>query len=513
MTTRHSDDLALWHLLRESRRVLSRHKRRALGFFCITMGLVVIGLLVCPRKYISETRLFVRVGRESIGLDPTATTGQTLPVNDPRENEITSVLDILESRVVLERVVDRLGPSLILDGIPGDDTRPIAAADQSAPSRADGSSLKREKAIVHLSREIETIHTKKSNVIGVGYRDRSPELAQQVLRTFVEEFQAVHIGASRTHQSSAFFEGQANLLRGRFEIASKELNLAKDKINAVSVQQRRVSLQNHLSTIETAMLTSQADLDATDASVRGLDETLARLPKTTLTQEVTGFPDGALGSTRKRLYELELHEQELLSRYTEIHPLVVAVRRQASQARRILDAKAASPSQATSATNPVYQQLRLKQLEQQSASVALRARISSLRGKLTDVQEQVKSLNASETEIAQLQTRVDLLLDKYNAYSEKLEQARIDQALEDELISNINVVQPPTFVTQPVSPRKALVLVLGFLFATTGAISLAFFTEYMYGTLALVPVQPDTGTTAADPGAPKNEPEHVGASW
>jgi uncharacterized protein involved in exopolysaccharide biosynthesis len=174
-----------------------------------------------------------------------------------------------------------------------------------------------------------------------------------------------------------------------------------------------------------------------------------------------------------------------------------------------LDGRAASPSQATSATNPAYQALRLKQLEKQSDSVALRAKISSLQRTLADIHKQVQTLNASESEIAQLQQRVNLLLSKYTDYSEKLEQSRIDQALEDGQISNINVVQPPTFVPKPVSPKKAIVLVLGFLFATAGGISLAFFTEYMHGTLALFPIQ--AAENAASPlDRAINKPEIAG---
>jgi uncharacterized protein involved in exopolysaccharide biosynthesis len=327
MTARHSDDLALWHFLRESRRVLILHKRRALGFFAIAIALIVTGLLVCPRKYMSEAQLFVRVGRESIGLDPTATTGPTSPVNKSRENEITSVLDIIESRVILERVVDRLGPRLILDGVPDEATWSADGTRQSVASRSGGSALLREKAITHLSGEIETVHTKKSNVIGVGYRDRSPELAQHVLKTFIAEFQAVHIGASRTNRSAAFFKEQSELLHGQFSAASKLLNEAKDKINVVSVDRRRTSLQDHLGAIEAAMLTTRADLDATEAEILGLAETLRRLPKTALTEEVTGSPNGAASTTRKRLHELELREQELLTRYTENHPLVLAIHR------------------------------------------------------------------------------------------------------------------------------------------------------------------------------------------
>ena len=41
---------------------------------------------------------------------------------------------------------------------------------------------------------------------------------------------------------------------------------------------------------------------------------------------------------------------------------------------------------------------------------------------------------------------------------DQLEQARIGDAIEANRISNVNVVQPPSFIERPVSPRPALVL-------------------------------------------------------
>src|SRR5437773_2150058 len=96
--------------------VLRRHARRGVCVFGGVLGLVVLGLVVSPRAYQSEARLYVRVGRESIGLDPTATTGQTISLSDSREFEMNSVMDVIDSRAVLERVVDTLGAEAVLSG-------------------------------------------------------------------------------------------------------------------------------------------------------------------------------------------------------------------------------------------------------------------------------------------------------------------------------------------------------------------------------------------------------------
>ncbi|MEO2020057.1 MAG: hypothetical protein ABGZ53_37475 [Fuerstiella sp.] len=508
MNARLSDNQDVFRLLQAVREVpgiLKRHQKRMLCFFCGTIALVVLSLTLSPRKYVSEAKLFVRVGRQNVGLDPTATTGQTIAVHETRENEITSILDILQSRVVLQGVVDRLGADLILNG-GAVQSSPDASVSSDIQSTDEQSALRYDKAIAHLNSTIETARTKNSNVLGIIYKDRSPQLAQTVLQAFVDEFQTVHINANRTVGSAAFFEKQSGLLRQQFEDASRELNEVKNSINAVSVEQRRLALQNQLNTIETTMLATAADHESTLATIRGLAEALVSLPEKTLTQEITGFPDDAIGTTRKRLYELELREQELLTRFTERHPVVMAIRRQADAARSILTDRATTGRQATNADNPAYRQVHLNQLEKQSLAVGLSAKLVALKKQHAGTQLQLRALNGKEISIVEMQQRVDLYREKFTAYSEKHEQSRIDQALETERFSNVKLVQPPTFVAKPVSPQKALTLIAGFLFASVGALALAFLSEILdtFGRHQPVMAQPSDPDSTNAQHAPEN---------
>ena len=70
--------------------------------------------------YRSQAQLLVRLGRENVAIDPTATVGQTPAVSIPQsmENEINSAVVLLKSRVIVEKVVDSLGPRVILGAEP-----------------------------------------------------------------------------------------------------------------------------------------------------------------------------------------------------------------------------------------------------------------------------------------------------------------------------------------------------------------------------------------------------------
>ncbi len=75
-----------------------------------------LALLAWPRTFASEAKLFLRVGRESVTLDPTASIGQTMMLQKTQDEEVNAALDILNSRHIREQVVDKVGVDVILNG-------------------------------------------------------------------------------------------------------------------------------------------------------------------------------------------------------------------------------------------------------------------------------------------------------------------------------------------------------------------------------------------------------------
>jgi uncharacterized protein involved in exopolysaccharide biosynthesis len=450
--------------------VLHRHRGKAVVFFLATLAIVAVWLAFAPRKYQSDAQLFVRVGRESVTLDPTATTGQTISVYESREVEINSVLDLLSSRRILERVVDDLGARTILGGSP-DAPR--------EPRDAEQIRLEREQAIQRLESAVYPSHSRKSSVISVTARAASPELAQRILQSFLNAFHTCYLEAYRTSGSYEFFIAQAEVLDAELEQATEELSRAKNEIDLISIEEQRRTIQTQMSEIQTQRLAAETALATSEATIVQLRTMLQDIPERLVTQTVSGFPDGADGQVRKQLYELEIREKDLLTKYTQHHPLVKAVREQIAAARAILAQPEAPVEQTTLAVNPARQQFELQLLNEQSQAVALKARVAALRGQYDQIAGRLRDLNDREGRIARLEQRVELLKASHRSYAEKREQARIDQALAESRITNVNVVQSPTYVSRPVAPSRKLVLALGLFTALVGAFGLAFACEYL----------------------------------
>lgn len=464
----------------------NRHRSRALQVFLGVVALTILGLCVAPRAYQSEAKLFVRVGRESIGLDPTATTAQTISVSDSREFEMNSVMDVIDSRAVLERMVDTLGADVVLSGrLP---KVPTTAAIAPAADRIEQSDpMLREQAIRELADSIRTKSSKRSSVISINCKSSSPETAQYFLKTFLDSFQSLHMHANRATGSHSFFEEQCRLQADELRTATYELSQAKSTIGLTSLEGRQKTLEDQVSAIQSAAVKNASALASSEATIQSLRDTLGRLPDKVVTQEVTGFPDDAVGATRRHIADLKLKEQEMLVRFTSQHPYVQAIRQQIDAAQRALASPDPEVRQATRSSNPNRDQLHLRLFSEEATAAALRAESTSLREQAKAIRNDLGLLNSNDSEITRLQQRVDVLKSSLKGYTEKLEQARIDQALATESISNVSVVQPASFSPKPVSPKKSLVLAAGLVVAFLSALGTIVACEYVRPELLTIP--------------------------
>lgn len=64
-----------------------RHKGKAALFFGIVLAGTILFTIFVPRKFHSEGKLYLRLGRENATLDPTATLGENSIVAIPQSRE------------------------------------------------------------------------------------------------------------------------------------------------------------------------------------------------------------------------------------------------------------------------------------------------------------------------------------------------------------------------------------------------------------------------------------------
>jgi len=467
-------------------RACVRHRWKAGAFILLTLAATAAIIFWYPRAYRSEAQLFVRVGRESVSLDPTATTGQVVQVLDSREREINSTVEMLRSRALAEEVVDRLGPAAILSGKRQagrkQETTLVSlfrgvVAQVGAWAASIDPVNQRERAISKIGDSLQIESPRTTSIIRVRYFDDGPQRAREVVDALLDAYAKEHVRAHRIEGSQSFFEEQVQIMEQKWQDAVEELRATKNALGLVSIEVQRGLLEKEMSRLESELISSQISLAATEARIKELNRLKRETPARSVIAEETGFSNDALDAMRQSLYELEIRERELLTRYSEQHPHVIAIRDQVAQSRDILSDQEERRSRSTTAPNPAREQLELDLNAAQASASSLRAEEAQLIEALAAVRKKIEVLNDNQVLISKLEQDAELAHRNYLAHSEKLEQARIDGALQQDRISNVNVVQPASLEAKPVSPRKGLVAAAGLAIAFCGSLVIVLLGE------------------------------------
>jgi uncharacterized protein involved in exopolysaccharide biosynthesis len=443
-----------------------------------------------PKKYESEAKLFVRLGRESVSLDPTATTGATNNVQESRENQINSTRDMLKSRVILEGVVEKMGTEMILNGPPSDEapSNNALTAVKSAIKGVMGvitSPLKfstpvseEEQAIDSLSKAINVSLGRNSSVIDVQCFAKSPKLAQDMLEAYLESFREHHVAANRTEGSLEFFSAQAAQLKTQLDNAMCKVRDAKNESGLVTIATEQEAIQAQLSAIKTLSVEAEVSLAAAQAEIIDLRETVDSLPEQVTTAQTAGFPNAATDNMRQEFFRLLVQANELETKLGTDHPLVKVRQKQVEKLEEVVEAQERERVQTTMGINDTRRNLELELRRAEALAASLTARSQSLKTQYVTLLERLREVNGHEVKISELEREASIAEVNYRAYVDHLEEARIGDAIEASRICNVNVVQPPSFIEAPISPRPSFILGLGFLAVMAGVVAVPLAWEY-----------------------------------
>jgi len=149
---------------------------------------VVAAFLLWPRKFGSEGRLYVQLGRNNTTLTPTSGTG-SVSIQDTRETEIRSVVEIIKSRAVLEATIKDIG-AMPKISVPNFLSRG-GAGDMSVEEYKELRDL--ELAAQELESNLTVNSEKKTSVISVYVKANSAKLAQQIVAKIFEHTRRIHL--------------------------------------------------------------------------------------------------------------------------------------------------------------------------------------------------------------------------------------------------------------------------------------------------------------------------------
>lgn len=462
------------------------HKRLILGSLLASILVSWLAVLFWSRTYESEAKMLLLVGPESVGFDPTATTGETLTLPKTQEEEINSVLDILGSRAVSELVVDELGEEAILSGtLPSAPTTPKSFGHRYSTFAKDTGRFwldvsmgllgvrdnigDRERAIMKVQKTVQIHSPKKSTVITVRGEAKTPHMAQALVKSCTKNFIDIYLKVSPTSGSQDFFSAHV-------ESAEKQLNglvdnrsnfLQENKIGSIDDNRQRLTAQ--LADVDAELNSARSQLTQALAEIRNLNGRLADTVDEIIANEIEPS-DASLVGIKQRLDELLLKEKEFAAKYTDSHVKLIQVREQIDGAQSILKESKTQRIDPSPTPNPVRLRLIEEVQKQETLVVGLRSAITAMEERRRDLEEQSKKLLEQELQIQQLDREIAVRESSFLSLSQKLEQSRMLEQFQMKQIPNVNVFQDATLVERATTPNKNML--------ATGIVSLGLLSGF-----------------------------------
>jgi uncharacterized protein involved in exopolysaccharide biosynthesis len=458
-------------------------KWKLLAFQIIVVAGCLAVLLLWPRGYMSEARLFLQLGKESVAMDPTATVSGSL-VNvqsSTREDEIVSALDILQSREVASKAVDALTPAYVLgqEGEDKEDTHGIFAKAKTFFAQAIEAIRQidplsdRERAIITIEKNLKVSAERKSEVIVLKFEAKSPKQAQTILATLVQVYKEEHMRIHRTDGSLQFFSEQQAILAKELDDINERLRTEKNRMGLASIAGQRDLLEVRAKDVSLSLADAERSLASVNARIAKLKEDLARIPERINSTEVVK-PNSATDMQAQQLYALQLQATEYETKYQADHPKLIAIRDLVREAEESYRKKESKSQEVTDDVNPIHRDLTLDLLKSESEKAGIEAKLMDLALQKESLLLQLKELNQFDIQITDLERERNVREAKFVAYTNSLEEARLNKELEASRISSVVTAQQPTFQERPVTPSKVLVLLFGAALFCAGTMFLGF---------------------------------------
>jgi uncharacterized protein involved in exopolysaccharide biosynthesis len=456
---------------------------------CLFAGWLL--LLVCPRTYQSEAKLLLRVGRESVALDPTATTSQTMTLQKTQEEEVNSALEVMKSRFVAEEIVREIGAANVLNGsFPGkgkpSGLEALASDIKSKLSEGVYQTLlfvglkdelsEEELAVMKIEKSLNVSSAKKSTVLHVAASSKSPEIAKAIVETANKVFLEQHLSLSSPAGSQEFFNSEVDSARSKLSRLQNERRETLQKLSIASIESKRVALSSRISRIESEILTTSAELQQAESEIEDLVAKIADSKDEIIAQK-SELSDPTWSGMRARLYELEIEERSQSSMLKEDHPRLIAIRNQLEDTRMILSTMQSERVNENMTPNPAKLRMQEKLQVLQTKVVGFKAMLAAKTEQHDTVQREIKDLLKYELDLDHIERQIGVASNSLALLSGKKEEARVIDQLRRQSISNISVVQPATYIERPQFPPKKPLAALFLLAGLGGGVALALLKE------------------------------------
>ena len=189
-----------------------------------------------------------------------------------------------------------------------------------------------------------------------------------------------------------------------------------------------------------------------------------------------------IDDARTKLLELKLNEAEIEEKYKDNSRLLSEVRKKIALVRDFLDEAALNVEKnVRTGKNVVYQKLEKDLADAVAAYNAQLAKNEAVSAEVEQLKKRLQELSEKEIELKRLQLQVDVTQETYKNFVVKLQENRINHAMDNRKMVNVVVIEKPVTPLKPIRPRKKLNIIVGMILGATVSVAYALLSEYING--------------------------------
>ncbi|HEX8595890.1 MAG TPA: exopolysaccharide transport family protein [Pseudomonas sp.] len=475
--------------LRDLLRLFFIFKREIKITILVTFIIIVLGAFLLPNRYESTALLLVKPGRDSSTVPIEFSDRQAIVIPSAQRDPILDEERMLAGgpimRTVAEKYLADLSRMPAEEGFIASVKSLLKASFQSVIDVARGALqfvglVEKRSAVERLAEDLgknfKVSHDPGSSVMELNFSWNDPQIAQQVMQTWIEEYEVQRTRILGRISLYQFYEAEVRDTQARILAYKKQIQTLLNQLGAVSIGQRLTDTSQGLNDLNTERNNTARAIASTKAGIDKLLEQLSKQPKVvTAGREISQNPGRQ--DLQNRINGKEVERQELLRSFKEGAPPVRALNEEIGNLEKLLAKQNETVQRTENITpNPIYNRMQNVLADQQTSYARLLIQLKQQDLQLAQLEKDRQLALILEPELSRLQNELDASEKSFALYSSSLEKARIDRELDKSQISNIAIIEEATFNPGRVFPKSLLMLLLAFpLSIGVGLIAMYFF--------------------------------------
>jgi uncharacterized protein involved in exopolysaccharide biosynthesis len=422
--------------------------RPAACIFAISFTGVILVALMLPNRYQSHLKILVKNERANSLISAGDQTQGLVYLNDVSEAQINTEIELLNSGDLLRRVVMRCGLAALVN------------------PRVKGKERREEIALHSLQTALAVSPAHRSDVIDVTYQSANPHQSAQVLQVLSDLYQAFHLELHGAPGSYQFFDNMWQDTSRQLIAATTELAQFKQANHIVSPPEEKTLLLQHINELQTQAAESAAGASKGRQQAETYQDSLAHLTpsiekerRSIPNQEATEQLTSILLVLRNKLAEAE-------TRYLPEDRAIKELETQIDQTQAaIAETRRAPAQEVASGISPIYLDAESALGRATADYAGSKAQADSLLSQLRSDHARLMRLDSITVSYDNMARRISELGSLSESYRKKRDDARLSELLDSRNLSNVAIVEQPVIEEIAASPRRGIIVALGFVWS------------------------------------------------